>query len=75
MPLEINQRSMKTNIEVREDTLKEIILMSKAKNMKTAIDLSIKSYLKFLAQQQLLKLKGKIQWEGDLDEMRRSKYL
>ncbi len=66
---------MKTNIEINEEALREIIRLGKAKNKRQAINLSIKNYLKLLAQQQILKLRGKVKWEGDLDQMRMSKYL
>ncbi len=66
---------MKTNIEINEEALREIIRLGKAKNKRQAINLSIKNYLKLLAQLQILKLRGKVKWEGDLDQMRTSKYL
>ena len=66
---------MRTNIVVDETLIKEIMQLSEAKTQKQVIEKSIKSYLRFLAQQDLLNLigMGKVVWEGDLDAMRSSK--
>ena len=44
--------------------------MSQGKTKKEAIDQALQNYLRILSQKELLKLKGKVKWEGDLDEMR-----
>jgi len=66
---------MRTNIEIDEVIMQQIIRLSAAKTRRRAIEEAIKRYMRYVAQAELLKLKGKIKWEGDLDEMRTSKYL
>lgn len=61
---------MRTNIEVDKVAIADIIRISRAESQKQAIENAIKKYLRFLSRLELLKLKGKIKWEGNLDEMR-----
>ena len=66
---------MRTNIEINEAIIQEIIKIGEAKTRKKAIENSIHRYLRRVAQLHLLQLKGKVKWEGDLNDMRTSKYL
>lgn len=66
---------MRTNIEINEAVIEEILKLGLAKTRKNAIENSLHRYIRRLAQLDLLKLKGKVKWEGDLDDMRTSKYL
>lgn len=61
---------MRTNIEVDEAAIAEIIRIGEAKNQRQAIENAMQKYLRFLAKLDLLELKGKVKWEGNLDEMR-----
>jgi Arc/MetJ family transcription regulator len=61
---------MRTNIDINEDLLSKVLQLSNAKTKKEAIDQALQNYLRILSQKELLKLKGKVKWEGDLDEMR-----
>ena len=61
---------MRTNIEVDEAAIAEIIRIGVAKNQRQAIENAMQKYLRFLAKLDLLELKGKVKWEGNLDEMR-----
>ena len=65
---------MRTNIDVDEKLIEEVVRLSNSKNMKMAMEKAIRNYLQFLTQKEILGLRGKINWEGDLDEMRTSKY-
>ena len=66
---------MRTNIDIKEETLNQVIRLSRAKSQKRAIEEAILKYNRKMAQLKLLDLMGKIKWEGDLEEMRTSKYL
>jgi Arc/MetJ family transcription regulator len=66
---------MRTNIDVNQEIMADVIRLSKAKSQKKAIHDAILSYTRRMAQLRLLKLKGKMVWEGNLEEMRTSKYL
>ncbi len=66
---------MRTNIEINQEILNEVIRLSKAKSQKKVIEEAILRYNRKMAQMKLLDLFGKVKWEGDLEEMRASKYL
>lgn len=61
---------MRTNIEIEEAVVREIMKLEAIKTRKKAIENALRRYLRHLAQLDLLKLKGKVKWEGNLDEMR-----
>jgi Arc/MetJ family transcription regulator len=61
---------MRTNIEINDELLADIMKMSNAKSKKEAVEHALQNYRRILSQKELLKLKGKVKWEGDLDEMR-----
>jgi Arc/MetJ family transcription regulator len=61
---------MRTNIEVEEELIEQIIQMSAAQNRRKAIEKSILGYIRYLSKLELVKLRGKVKWEGNLDEMR-----
>jgi Arc/MetJ family transcription regulator len=63
---------MRTNIEINEKLLNEVLRLSKAKTKKEAVEKALQSYLRYLSKLDLLKLKGKARWDGDLNEMRSS---
>ena len=61
---------MRTNIDLDDKLVNDVMRMSNAKTKKEAITEALRNYRRILSQKQLLKLKGKVKWEGDLDEMR-----
>ena len=69
-PRRRNKKVIRTNIEVDEAAIAEIIRIGEAKNQRQAIENAMQKYLRFLAKLDLLELKGKVKWEGNLDEMR-----
>lgn len=61
---------MRTNIDINDELLADVMKMSKAKSKKEAIEQALISYRRYLSKLALLDLRGKVKWEGDLDEMR-----
>jgi Arc/MetJ family transcription regulator len=61
---------MRTNIEIDNDLISQIMQMLKARNKRLAIEQSLRNYTRYLSKLELVKLRGKVQWEGNLDEMR-----
>lgn len=62
---------MRTNIVIDDDLMKEVLQKTGIKTKREAVEEGLKLLLKMKSQQQILELRGKIHWEGDLDEMRR----
>lgn len=60
---------MRTNVVI-DDTLMEQALQFGFKTKKSAINEGLRLLVQKQAQAGLKKFKGKIHWEGDLDQMR-----
>jgi len=60
----------RTNIEIDVDLLKEAMQLTKLKTIKDVVHHSLRELIKLEKRKKLLKLKGKVIWEGDLDQMR-----
>ena len=63
---------MRTNIEIDDDLLKDVMNRSKVTTKREVVEIALKVYLRILAQRDLLELKGKVRWEGNLDDMRQN---
>jgi Arc/MetJ family transcription regulator len=62
----------RTNIEIDLDLVKEVMEKYRIKSMKDAINFSLENTVESIKRARLLKMKGKVAWEGNLDEMRKS---
>ncbi len=60
----------RTNIELDIDLIKEAMKLTKLKTMKDIVNYSLEEFIKSSKRKKLLKFKGKVNWEGDLDQMR-----
>jgi Arc/MetJ family transcription regulator len=61
---------MRTNIEIDETLINEILKKTKIKTKREAVDQALKEYLRILKLRELSKMAGKVLWTGDLDLMR-----
>ncbi|WP_077531114.1 type II toxin-antitoxin system VapB family antitoxin [Vreelandella utahensis] len=61
---------MRTNIVIDDELMAEALKTSGYETKKEAVEQGLKLLVQLRKQQELRKLRGKIQWEGDLDEMR-----
>jgi len=61
---------MRTNIELNEDLLNQICKMGGFHTKKAAVNAALEEYSKLLKRQALLALEGKIQWKGNMEELR-----
>ncbi|RVT47007.1 type II toxin-antitoxin system VapB family antitoxin [Rubrivivax albus] len=64
---------MRTNIVIDDKLMEEALKASGARTKREAVELGLKTLLRLNQQSELRKLRGKVQWEGDLDAMRRDK--
>ena len=60
----------RTNIELDTDLLKKAMEVTNLTTIKEVVHYALDEIIKMKKRKQLLKLKGKVNWEGDLDEMR-----
>jgi Arc/MetJ family transcription regulator len=61
---------MRTNIELDDVLVNQAIKLSKLKTKREVIQEALKSYVASMKKKQLLNLKGRVSWEGNLKEMR-----
>lgn len=64
---------MRTNIEIDDSLMKEALILTGAKTKKDAVELGLKTLIRLKKQEEIKEYFGKIQWEGNLDEMRTDK--
>lgn len=61
---------MRTNIEIDDHLIRKYIKLSGVKTKKGAVNDALKKGIDYYSRLEMLKLRGKIKWEGNLDEMR-----
>lgn len=61
---------MRTNIEIDEKLMVEILEKSSIKTKKEVVDTALREYLRKLKLKELAELRGEIKWEGNLNELR-----
>jgi len=61
---------MRTNIEIDDKLMSDAFRLTGAKTKKEAVEMGLRTLLHLQQQAQLRQLRGKLQWEGDLDAMR-----
>ncbi len=67
---------MRTNIEIDDKLMKYALRATSATSSKTkkeAVELGLRTLLNLRAQEKARELRGKINWEGDLNAMRTDK--
>lgn len=61
---------MRTNIVIDDQLMAEALKASGYKTKKEAVEQGLKLLVQLSKQQEIRKLRGKIKWEGNLDEIR-----
>ena len=62
---------MRTNIEIDDTLMAEALAASGLRTKREAVEEGLRTLVRLQRQRETLKLRGKINWVGDLDEMRR----
>ncbi|QGY44931.1 type II toxin-antitoxin system VapB family antitoxin [Maribellus comscasis] len=62
----------RTNIEIDLDLVREVMDAYNLKSIKEAVNFSLGKTVESKKRARLLSLKGKVKWEGSLDEMRQT---
>lgn len=61
---------MRTHIDLDENLVAQVVAMGHFPTKKAAIHAALMELAKTLKRRQLLALRGKIAWDGDLDQLR-----
>lgn len=66
----MNNASIRTNIVLDKSLLDTALQVTGIKTRLQLIEYALRELVRHKQQRKLLSLKGKVQWEGDLDAMR-----
>ena len=61
---------MRTNIVIDDGLMSEAMTLSGLKTKKAVVETGLKLLVQIKKQERIKGLRGKLKWEGDLDEMR-----
>ena len=61
---------MRTNIEIDDRLMSDALKASGRKTKRDAVEAALQLMVRTRAQEELRKLRGKIDWQGDLEAMR-----
>ena len=63
----------RTNVVLDEELVEKCLKTTGIKTRRALIDHALKELLRRERQKRILKLKGKVEWEGDLDSLRQAR--
>jgi len=66
---------MRTHLEIDDNLMQQAMRLTGARTQRETVDLALRELVRLRSQRDILKLFGKVEWVGDLDEMRTSKYV
>lgn len=61
---------MRTNIEIDDKLMSDVLKATGLRTKKDAVELGLKTLIRLKKQENIKKFRGKLQWTGDLDDMR-----
>jgi len=61
---------MRMHVDLDESLLDQVVQLGHFPTKKAAIQAALTEFVKTLKRQQLLALRGQVQWQGDLDQLR-----
>lgn len=67
---ERSEKYVRTNVVIDANLLEDALSYSNHKTRRAVIDEALRFFVRMSAQQEMRKLRGKVDWVGDLDEMR-----
>lgn len=66
---------MRTNIIIDDNLMSEAMRLTGLKTKRDVVEKALQVLVRNAGQSAVLALEGKIHWEGDLEQMRQSRYL
>ena len=64
---------MRTNIVIDDKLMDEALKATGVNTKKEAVELGLKTLIRLKKQERIRKFRGKLSWEGDLAEMRKTR--
>ncbi|MBL7893160.1 MAG: type II toxin-antitoxin system VapB family antitoxin [Bacteroidia bacterium] len=63
---------MRTNIELNNKLIGEAMKLSHSKTKREVVELALENFVNYLKRQKIKTFFGKVRWEGNLAEMRKT---
>lgn len=64
---------MRTNIDIDDDLMRQAMTAGEETSKKATVEKALRLMINLKAQEGFRRLRGKVKWEGDLDQMRESR--
>ncbi len=64
---------MRTNIEIDDELMNETLRRTGLKTKREAVDVALRTLLRLRKQEEVRRFRGHLDWDGDLDAMRRDR--
>jgi Arc/MetJ family transcription regulator len=61
---------MRTNIEIEDELIQKALRLSGLKTKRAVVEAGLRMLIRVREQEEILKLAGKVHWQGNLDESR-----
>ena len=68
--LYISDKFMRTNIEIDDKLMNDVLKATGLKTKKDVVELGLKTLLRLKKQERIKEFRGRLKWTGDLDDMR-----
>jgi Arc/MetJ family transcription regulator len=69
------ESTMRTNIEIDDELLKQALRLTGLTTKRAVVEAGLRMLLRLKGQEDILRLVGKVHWEGNLDESRKGRDL
>jgi Arc/MetJ family transcription regulator len=64
---------MRTNIEIDDDLMRRAMRIAKTRTKRETVEHGLRLLVRLRAQSGLRRLRGRVKWEGNLEESRRAR--
>ncbi|RLA28862.1 MAG: type II toxin-antitoxin system VapB family antitoxin [Gammaproteobacteria bacterium] len=64
---------MRTNIVIDDELMSQVMKLTGLRTKREAVELGLKALLKLKKQESIRNYRGKLDWQGNLDDMRTDK--
>ncbi len=61
---------MRTNIVIDDELMNRVLEITGIRTKREAVEMGLKALLRLEQQEQIRDYRGKLRWEGDLDQLR-----
>ena len=70
----MSANEVRTNIVINEDLMRDAMKLAGCRTKREMVEEALKTVIRLKRQREVLKLRGKVRWAGNLDEMRQSRF-